>query len=88
MKREEAIDVVKSGFEKLEESLKQGKSDALLKVSGDDLKVPQLQHAKPVAHLATERGCDDGRWLSGLSEAWPDREEGRKGNRHLCPDAF
>ena len=33
MKREEAIDVVKSGFEKLEESLKQGKSDALLKLS-------------------------------------------------------
>ena len=31
MKREEAIDVVKAGFEKLEESLKQGKSDALLK---------------------------------------------------------
>ena len=31
MKREEAIDVVKSGFEKLEETLKQGKSDALLK---------------------------------------------------------
>ena len=31
MKREEAIEVVKAGFEKLEESLKQGKSDALLK---------------------------------------------------------
>ena len=31
MKREEAIDVVKAGFEKLEESLKQGKGDALLK---------------------------------------------------------
>ena len=31
VKREEAIDVVKAGFEKLEESLKQGKSDALLK---------------------------------------------------------
>ena len=31
MKREEAIDLVKSGFEKLEESLKEGKSDALLK---------------------------------------------------------
>ena len=31
MKREKAIDVVKSGFEKLEESLKQGRSDDLLK---------------------------------------------------------
>ena len=31
MKREEAIDLVKTGFEKLEETLKQGKSDALLK---------------------------------------------------------
>jgi hypothetical protein len=31
MKREEAIDLVKTGFEQLEETLKQGKSDALLK---------------------------------------------------------